>query len=83
MKMSKFRRLTKAENFKFIVMVQAYPPLYGGKLTEYKDKELTANIYDKIASEIGIEGITGMILFVRLFDQNIEIAKNKPLAGEQ
>ena len=38
--MSKFRRMTKEENFKFIEMVQAYPPLYDGKLTEYKDKGL-------------------------------------------
>ena len=38
--MSKFRRLTKDENFTFIEMVQAYPPLYDGKLTEYKDKGL-------------------------------------------
>ena len=49
--------------------------LYDGKLTEYKDKGLTANINEKIASEIGIDGITGMILFVHLFDRNIEIAK--------
>ena len=40
LKMSKFRRLTKEENFKFIEIVQAYPPLYDGKLTEYKDKGL-------------------------------------------
>ena len=38
--MSKFSRLTKEENFKFIEMVQAYPPFYDGKLTEYKDKGL-------------------------------------------
>ena len=44
--MSKFRRLTKEENFKFIEMVQAYPPLYDGQLTEYKGKGLTANIYE-------------------------------------
>ena len=56
-------------------MVQAYPPLYDGKLTEYKDNGLTANIYGKNASEIGIDGITCMILFVHLFDQNSEIAK--------
>ena len=83
--MSKFRRLTKEENDKLIEMVQVYPPLYDGKLREYKDKGLTANIYEKIASALGIQvdGITGMILFVHLFDQKIEIAKNKPLAGEQ
>ena len=62
--MSKFRRLTKEENFKFIEMVQAYPPLYDGKLTAYKDKGLTANIYENIASEIGIDGIAGIILFL-------------------
>ena len=45
--MSKFRRLTEDEKFKFIEMVQAYPPL-DGKLTEYKDKGLTANIYEKM-----------------------------------
>ena len=54
----KFRRLTKEENFKFIEMLQAYPPLYDGQLTEYKDKGLTAHIYEQIASEIGIDGIT-------------------------
>ena len=62
--MAKFRTLTEPEYFKIIESVQAYPHLYDGQLTEYKDKGLTANIYENIASEIGIDGIAGIILFL-------------------
>ena len=66
LKIAIFKRPTYEEIFKFIVRVQPYPPLYDSQLT--KQKSIRTNDLPQIlkqnASEIGIDGITGMIQLI-------------------
>ena len=61
--MAKFRRLSERETFKSIELVQEYPPIHDITSDKYKDGVIIGNIYDKIAIQLEIKGITGKFKF--------------------
>ena len=59
--MAKFRRLSKKETFKLIELVQQNPPIYDKCSENYKGRVLLGNIFDKIARQLEIKGMTGKL----------------------
>ena len=59
--MAKFQSLSTNLTFKFIELVQQNPPIYDKCSENYKDRILFGNIFDKIAKQLEIEGMTGKL----------------------
>ena len=56
-----FRRLSKIETVRLIESVQQHPALFDINSKDYRDRSLVSNIYEKIAKNMNIAGITGKV----------------------
>ena len=65
--MTQFRRLSKKEKFKLIELVPQNPPIYDKCSENYKGRVLLGNIFDKIARQLEIKGMTGYILLFNIY----------------
>ena len=54
-------RLSNDETEKLINKIQKFPAIYNPNLDEHRDRGLLENLFNRIAMEINIEGLSGML----------------------
>ena len=53
-----FRPLSKIETVRLIETVQQHPALFDKNSNDYRDRSLVSNIYETIAKNLNIVGVT-------------------------